>query len=436
MKLKKSFPIAVTAVLATALLPGVAAADEVRTLYAGQNIEVGTVTVASDTTEVCVTYQLDGYALSDGWLINETHLYVGTDDSFPLTPAKGQLGQPYYANPVPGKFPYGEDFDPGVEMAKHCIDLDDLGVESGDSLFVAAHASIAGYIADSGNVYGVSDTTTTLIPGGGFAFEAYVHPAWNTNLTEPLYDTATWIWSAFYAEDPVNGGTATFEKTFSLPGAPTGGTLSIAADNEFVAYLNDQELGSYNGGWQNVQSFDMSSYLVEGDNTFKFVVTNWPQANGTVYSNPAGLIFKFDADWADVQAESAWAAGSRFNEKGNWGTWFTCGTTYVLNITSVNNNTGFTHHFTISYDAATGETSGTGFGDQAGQQTLSDFAVTADGNGMITKISFKSVYDSNGYTWYPSFELNSNKTLTFIDGYGSDNVTTATGTWKLGLPCE
>jgi len=45
------------------------------------------------------------------------------------------------------------------------------------------------------------------------------------------------------------------------------------------------------------------------------------------------------------------------------------------------------------------------------------------------RMSFKSMYP-NLYTWYPSFTLEEEGTLTFHDGYESDNVYSAEGIWE------
>ena len=113
-------------------------------LMAGQHLEVGVVTVTNDAEEVCVTYALNEGALADGWLLFETHLFVGAKDDFPLTRANARLGGPYFANPIPGRFPFGDDALGGVEEWQHCVALDDLGVELGEEVFVAAHAVIGG----------------------------------------------------------------------------------------------------------------------------------------------------------------------------------------------------------------------------------------------------------------------------------------------------
>ena len=103
---------------------------------------VGTVTVTNDAAEVCVTFALSEGPLGDGWLIFETRLFVGADDDFPLTQANDRLGGPYFANPRAGHFPFGDDALGGVGDWAVCVAFDDLGVEVGDDVFVAANAVI------------------------------------------------------------------------------------------------------------------------------------------------------------------------------------------------------------------------------------------------------------------------------------------------------
>ncbi len=102
---------------------------------------------------------------------------------------------------------------------------------------------------------------------------------------------------------------------------------------------------------------------------------------------------------------------------------------YVLYITSVNNNTGFTHHFTIIYNVNDKEGYGTGYTGTI-DEYISD--VTLEEN----VLSFTAMYDrEDNYTWYPSFILNEDGTLSFVDRAG-DNVTAATGTWELNYLCN
>jgi hypothetical protein len=97
---------------------------------------------------------------------------------------------------------------------------------------------------------------------------------------------------------------------------------------------------------------------------------------------------------------------------------------YELEITGVNSNPAYWHDYSIHYDPDTGEYTGTGeyFG---GTETGSDFEVTDE------SIGFRSDYDTASYTWFPYFTLNPDGTLTFIDGFGPDNVDDAEGTYTV-----
>lgn len=160
---------------------------------------------------------------------------------------------------------------------------------------------------------------------------------------------------------------------------------------------------------------------------------------GTGMAIPISFNFVGAADLASGElgvptTESAWAATEigqlPFSGK-NWATYFTythdgC---YILNITAINGNSGYTHYFTISYNPEDGFT-GIGTSPHAGPQSLTDIELVGN------KISFRSDYDNTTYYWFPSFILESNNTLTFVDGYGVDNVVSATGTWEITYDCS
>jgi len=111
-------------------------------LYAGQDMLVGEVLVWDDGTQLCIKYQLNEAALEEGWLLTETHLAVATSlNGIPQTKKN---------NPIPGKFPYGNDELGGVEEdGPYCIPFGEeegeLDVECGDDLFIAAHAVVKKY---------------------------------------------------------------------------------------------------------------------------------------------------------------------------------------------------------------------------------------------------------------------------------------------------
>lgn len=101
--------------------------DGIVTLYAGRNIDVGTVTVTNDGVTLHVKYETQ-----NGWCINETHLHVGESlDDFPFAGRSG--------NPVPGRFDYKGKHN-CIDEYTYEIPLGDW--EEGDELIIAAHAEV------------------------------------------------------------------------------------------------------------------------------------------------------------------------------------------------------------------------------------------------------------------------------------------------------
>jgi len=98
------------------------------TLWAGQDIDVGTVTVANDEDHLYVTYAVTG-----GWTLRSTHLEVATSLADVPTNDAG--------NPVVGRFTH-RDTHSGVTAFTYTIARSDLGGEAGDELVVAAHADV------------------------------------------------------------------------------------------------------------------------------------------------------------------------------------------------------------------------------------------------------------------------------------------------------
>ncbi len=62
------------------------------TLVAGQTMNAGTVTVSNDADYIFVTY-----TTTNGWVLTQTHLYVGECALIPVNNP---------GNPIPGQFPY------------------------------------------------------------------------------------------------------------------------------------------------------------------------------------------------------------------------------------------------------------------------------------------------------------------------------------------
>ena len=81
---------------------------EVHTLWAGQHINAGTVTVWSTRDTLYIKYDM-----ADNWWLEETHAHVAlTPEGIPQT-KKG--------NPIPGKFEFKDDWDPRVQTCTYAI---------------------------------------------------------------------------------------------------------------------------------------------------------------------------------------------------------------------------------------------------------------------------------------------------------------------------
>ncbi len=97
---------------------------QVQTLFAGQNIAAGSVTVTNDENNVYVNYTTTG-----GWWLNKIHLYVGDCELIPSNEA---------GNPMIGQFPTNITFTPNVTTYTVTVPLS--GLE--DCYCIAAHAEL------------------------------------------------------------------------------------------------------------------------------------------------------------------------------------------------------------------------------------------------------------------------------------------------------
>jgi len=101
-------------------------------LMAGQHINAGNITVTNDDDFIYVTYNTE-----NGWVLNETHLYVGDPSGIPTNGA---------GNPTIGLFPYNDAHN-GATSYTLTIPID----PNLECYAVAAHASVS-LIDGNGNV--------------------------------------------------------------------------------------------------------------------------------------------------------------------------------------------------------------------------------------------------------------------------------------------
>jgi len=127
-------PLAVAAAITCLTLPAAKAdyvqTDAIVTLWAGQNLDAGTVTIGHDTSFVYVTYNTTG-----GWELVQTHLDV--ENSLEAIPQTGS------GNPKPGKFAYSHSHPDGTTSYTYAVPIpygSMLGSEL--ALTIAAHAVV------------------------------------------------------------------------------------------------------------------------------------------------------------------------------------------------------------------------------------------------------------------------------------------------------
>lgn len=209
-------------------------------LTAGQYIDAGTVTIGNDENNLYVTY-----SATNGYLINETHLYVGNKAGVPVN-KKG--------NPQIGQFPYGESFSSPVSEVTYQFNLADFE----NCFIVAAHAVVTktegGVIVDKQTAWGSGNQF--IISGSWAMYFEYCKQECTVD-PDPDYVTETafaygfenatcfldWGFNRWGWSNALNEGTYTFEIWAAAGLCDTEkGTL---VGNLFVNYFNGTATVTY-----------------------------------------------------------------------------------------------------------------------------------------------------------------------------------------------
>lgn len=183
------------------------------TLFAGQHIDVGTLTVTNDTQNLYIRYDLTG-----DWLLSETHLFVGAEEDLPLN--GGQ-------NPKIGHFPYHGTHGL-VSSYTFTIDLSKLS----NCFVISAHASVI----ESVNGELINSETA-------FAFGENEFPG------------NRWGWYLNYCQEPC-------EVACTESYAKNNGSIGAA-----VCFLED---GFQNWGWTNSFNFyELNVYQITNQANYR-----------------------------------------------------------------------------------------------------------------------------------------------------------------------
>ncbi len=320
-------------------------------LYAGQDWLVGEVLVWDDGETLCVRYELDPAIFADGWGIYETHLAIGKSLSDIPTNESG--------NPKVGHFFYGNDELVGDDSWEVCIPFDKLGKEEeGDlefvcgELFIAAHAVIekteCGPLTEApyggfqvvnslqGLLYGYTDIKAARSdPDAVLTFEIGHNESFFFSLgfqeDRPVYLPADDAWIIVEFDIPIQNGPGddlqVIEDTWGLPYPDETAAVLVSQNGTGWAYLGEADNQHPISKYHTITDFDLDS---TGLDWVKYV-----KVQDT--SNRADFAGNFQADGYDLNAivalqdyqecttysETAWGAGPRFVEKGNWATYFT-----------------------------------------------------------------------------------------------------------------
>jgi hypothetical protein len=104
--------------------------EQIQPLYAGKNINVGTVTCGIDNS--CNFYVT--YETTDGWLMSETHMFCGDKINLPVNKP---------GNPKVGNFPYSSTHSPAVNTVTYTVPLTTLPACDEPGFVVAAHCVVS-----------------------------------------------------------------------------------------------------------------------------------------------------------------------------------------------------------------------------------------------------------------------------------------------------
>lgn len=328
-------PIAIAAVLALMLaLPLMSQAapsgvPKAADLFAGKTTDVGDVYVWNDATNLYVEI-----VLADGWCMTESHVAAAT--------APGGIPQNSQQNPTPGQFAYGDSYSP-CESNGDQFTIPLPGA-LGSSAYLAVHARVWDESATASlDVFSNGgNTTVTASSAGGTlpriapdAWEAYGDPidptpsVWDSGVGASTFALADWIWSDYRVLTPTVDETATFVRTFSVPGPVAPGSwMKATTDDAFTAKLNGATVavGTY-PNWPTVQT--ASPFVpVWGSNALTFAAVNSAQYYGdagTIDTNPGGLIYEAKVNYFN-KGDSAWAGTpvgqTQFNPSKSWATYF------------------------------------------------------------------------------------------------------------------
>ncbi|MFO7968031.1 MAG: hypothetical protein R6U44_10585 [Archaeoglobaceae archaeon] len=294
-------------------------------LLAGQDMDVGNVTVWNDATNLYVKYVVD----KEGWCMTETHLHVAESaDEIPQTEAKGKGNGDSGGNPIPGQFEYTNDTHQCITEYTYEIPLDNFDVNCSEDLTIAAHAVVENVTEAPYNASAVIESNQGQQKDGSDVDDERSDPE-NALAYEKGEDVSNFFSLGFGGnitvafDCPINNGEGNdvriVEDTWgSYPVEKANVSASQDGENwvllgEANNTVRDEETGIHTVSEFDLGELDWAKYIKVEDTTD-------PENHIT---SADGFDLNAVLSLQDcVQEETAWGDGERFTDKGNWATYF------------------------------------------------------------------------------------------------------------------
>jgi hypothetical protein len=273
--------------------------EMVHTLWAGKNINIGTVTYGLDeNANFYVTYNVT----ASGWKIAETHLYAGDKANMPLN----RPGRPKI-----GLFPYHHEHHPKVTTFTYRIPLTSLPPCASPGFIVAAHAIVyhPGHYKCGQTESAWAEGNYTFSDKGWGWYDSYYY--------DPPQEPLPVLYGTSYSNDSlrlyhldITSGIAELmlvEYVGNSPGTYDGAAYDIESGIFFFTKYNTGELwfnqlqgddpsfcaGTLNGIAASGTFYDQAYYYVDENlNTINEVTFNsdWMISGETVLDTIPGLV--------------------------------------------------------------------------------------------------------------------------------------------------
>jgi len=331
-------------------------------LIAGQDFDdpVGDVKVEYTPGDEFITVT---YNTNDPWLMEEIHFHASFFDPEDWSkPVVNKAG-----NPAPGQFL--KVFEDLEELNTYLfkIPLSEIGVTGCGALYFAAHAKVY-KLSNLIPRYIVSEASTSMVHvylEEGSTGNPSISPISSNNSVEVSYDSwdnyfstsgtggsyesnglgmSKWIsdsepWNTSVLWDASISSWREFLRSFLIPNNAVNlsGNLVITSDNAEEVKLNESPIwvcgvvygpvpSSPSLGWEDVNDYNITSYLNTGNNDLTIWVRNWAQSGGSTNAanNPTGLIYRLNYKYQLKFEETAWGDGPSFPDAKNWSMYFKC----------------------------------------------------------------------------------------------------------------